>query len=129
MFGLAMRSAVDQVRGDKAEHTLLPDIPSDAWNGWLRTRLEAEFQPASASLWPSEWAIILQPPPEGGRADSPLDLQPQPERQPLARRQSGPRTRPAPEAARFDDKKETNVPHTHVSDHVAVHTPNAAIAQ
>jgi hypothetical protein len=57
--------AVDQVRGDKAEHTLPPDIPSDAWFGWLRTRLEAEFQPASASLWPSEWAINLQPPPEG----------------------------------------------------------------
>jgi hypothetical protein len=66
VFNLQCVPAVDQVRGNKAEHTLPPDIPSDAWFGWLRTRLEAEFQPASASLWPSEWAINLQPPPEGG---------------------------------------------------------------
>ena len=63
-----MRCVPQSIRyvGTRQSTTLLPDIPSVARFGWLRTRLEAEFQPASASLWPSEWAIILQPPPEGG---------------------------------------------------------------
>jgi len=46
-----------------------------------------------------------------------LDLQPQPEEQPLSRRQSGTATRTSWKAARFDDEKETTVPHTHASDH------------
>jgi hypothetical protein len=74
---LAEESSADLriVGADRARY-LLPDIPIPL--GRVKVAHEAEFSPASASLWPSEWAISSSHHLKR-RADRLLDLQPQPE--------------------------------------------------